>query len=362
MKRRSIAQWEFWPFWLFYTPVYLQLLGAGLRYGTLAHFCCANPGVPFGGLIEYSKQALSAYLPEAVVPKTAVLPLRSSANEIERAMRGAAIGFPCILKPDRGERGFFVEKISDRDDLAQYVGRLDAFAYALAAAGLEVERERILLQEYVDETTEFGVMWRHDPDTPDGIVSSIVRKDLLSVVGDGVCDLATLISAGERTALHEPMLRALHAERLTEVLPNGERLFLAEIGNHVRGATFRNASHEIDEEITLRFRALAEAIPGFYVGRFDVRCRDAQALRRGAFTVLEVNAVNSEPAHIYDPENTLRAAYRDLLEHWRSVHAIAAMNRRLGCRPPRVRDLVAALRRHSTRLAAARTSDRALRE
>lgn len=347
--RRRITQWEFWPYWLFYAPVYAHLIAAGVRRRSLAQFCCANPGIPFGGLLEYSKQALAERLPRQFVPATVVVPMASPVVAIEEARLRAGIDYPFILKPDRGERGFLVEKIGGIEDLTHYHEAAGRFLELLTDAGFDPSAERLLLQEYIDEPQEFGVMWMRHPDEPVGRVTSIVHKELLAVEGDGIATLADLIARGERTRLHEPMLRSIHAGDLDLVLGAGERRYVVEIGNHVRGATFLDATHEADELIVECFAALASAIPGFHVGRFDVRARDIEALRAGDFRVVEVNAVNSEPAHIYDPSNTLRSAYRDLLWHWREIEKIAAANRRDGCAPPRTRELAAAIGRHGTR-------------
>lgn len=346
---RRITQWEFWPYWLFYAPVYGHLIAAGVRRRSLAQFCCANPGVPFGGLLEYSKQALAEHLPAHSVPATVVLPMASSVAAIEEARIRAGIAYPFILKPDRGERGFLVEKIGSVEDLSRYHEAASRFLALIVEEGFDPSAERLLLQEYIDEPQEFGVMWMRHPDDPSGRVTSIVHKELLSVVGDGRATLAELIARGERTRLHEEMLRTIHASELDVVLAEGETRYVVEIGNHVRGATFLDATHEADDAIVERFGALAAAIPGFFVGRFDVRARDVAALRAGDFKVVEVNAVNSEPAHIYDPSNTLRRAYADLLGHWREIERIAAANRRDGCEPPRARDIVAAIGRHGKR-------------
>lgn len=352
--RRGISRWEFWPFWLFYAPVYVHLLAAGVRQRRLSSFCCANPGIPFGGLLGYSKHDLAVHLPARVLPETVIVPLTATLSRVDAERREHGIGFPCILKPDRGERGFLVERIGSAAELSAYLDRAHRFAAAMERVGLDAAGERLLLQEYVDEPAEFGVMWLRDPDEPRGRITSIVQKELLAVRGDGRASLAALIASGERTRLHEHLLRKQFAKRLDEVVPAGEELRLVEVGNHVRGATFLNANSLIDEEMISRFAPLADLLPGFFVGRFDVRCRDAAALRAGAFSVVEVNGVNSEPAHIYDPANTLRSAYRDLLEHWRAVERVAAANTRRGCSSPALGDLGRAISRHGRRLRAAR--------
>jgi len=80
---RALRHWEFWPFWFFYVPVYAQLFLHGLKSGKFARFTCANPGIRYGGLLEYSKWSLLSQLPERFVPRTLVLPLDVTAEEAE---------------------------------------------------------------------------------------------------------------------------------------------------------------------------------------------------------------------------------------------------------------------------------------
>ena len=353
-SRHRLSQFEFWPYWLFYTPVYLHLLAATVRKGSLSQLCVANPGIPFGGLLEYSKHDISEQLPQQWVPRTVAVPLMTPPEEAQKQLVAAGIPFPLIAKPDRGERGFMVEKLESSPELAEYLRRASDFGVRLKQAGLDADGERLLLQEYINEPQEFGVMYVRRPAARCGRITSIVHKELLAVEGDGAATLAELIRLGKRTRIHEAMLRELYAHRLHEVLPAGALLYLVEIGNHARGATFLDATDRASEQLLLQIEPLARSIEGFFVGRFDIRCRDLQALEAGEFHVIEVNGVNSEPAHIYDPSNTLVRAYRDLLRHWREVERIAWLNRRRGAVPPTLAELVAAVKRHNRRLAAYR--------
>ncbi len=353
---RKIWQWEFWPFWAFYAPVYGQLVASALRNGAFAHFCCANPGIPYGGLLEYSKNSLTRPIAKEFLPATVEVPASADAAELLRSATEIGVSFPMIVKPDRGERGFFVEKIDDQPALDDYVLRMHLFLRELDLRGLHADKERLLVQEYVTEREEFGVMWVHHPDWECGRITSIVHKQLLSVVGDGRRSLGVLVHEDERAAYHESMLREVYSERLSEVPSSGELVPLVEIGNHSRGATFRNATPLADDALVETMTPLAHAIPGFSLGRFDIRAAGLDALRSGDFKVIEVNAVNSEPAHIYDPANRLRDAYGDLLAHWRMVEAVAKAHRRDGCTPPTFRDLRGAVGRHAARLGAARAA------
>lgn len=347
---QKLTRFEFWPFQLFYTPVYLHLLAAAMRKGRLAGFVAANPGIPFGGLLEYSKQAISEQLPQQKVPQTVVVSMSSSLAQVESALGVQRLEYPLILKPDRGERGFMVEKVSDRHALADYLSRAHSFCRKLNDAGLNGATEKLLIQRYVDEPSEFGVMYVRRPGARRGTITSIVHKELLSVTGDGVSTLEALIDRGERTRIHRQMLLDRVGEDRSTILASGERRYLVEIGNHARGATFRDATALVSDTLVSRIEPLARSIDGFFVGRFDIRCRDFAALESDAFHVIEVNGVNSEPAHIYDPEKSLLSAYRDLLGHWREVERISWVNRRNGTPVPSVRALLSAIRRHNTRL------------
>lgn len=349
---QKLTRFEFWPYQLFYAPVYVHLLAAGLRKGGITQFVAANPGIPYGGLLEYSKDAITRQLPEDRVPRTVVVPMRLPLSQVESQLDAHSLDFPIIAKPDRGERGFMVEKLASREDLGAYMSRAKRFCDKLDEVGLDGDAEHLLLQNYINEPAEFGVMYVRRPGAPRGAITSIVYKELLYVDGDGSSTLGELIQRGERTRIHRQMLLEAHGGAVDHVPAAGERRYVVEIGNHARGATFRDVTAAASEALLEHIEPLARAIDGFFVGRFDIRCRDFAALEAGAFHVIEVNGVNSEPAHIYDPSNSIRAAYRDLLSHWREVERIAWRNRRLGTDVPDLPTLITAIKRHNLRLRA----------
>jgi hypothetical protein len=346
---RAIRHWEFWPYWLFYTPVYLQLLLNGLKSGRLGRFTCANPAIPYGGLLEYSKWSLLAQLPERYCPRTLLLPLDSTGAAAEAERVRAGISYPLYAKPDRGERGLMVAKVSNARELAEYFAACASFAERLRASGRDPSEELILVQAMAHGACEFGVLYARMPGSDGGQITSIVEKELISVTGDGSRTLAQLIDSGERTRLHRIQLHEEYADRLADVPASGTEVVLVEVGNHVRGATFLDANRHATPELARLFDTLVAGMDGFCIGRFDVRCESAQALAAGEFQAVEVNGVNSEPAHIYDPSNRLVAAYRDLLAHWRLVESIAAANAANGCPVTSGRELIAAIRRHARR-------------
>jgi hypothetical protein len=329
-------RWEFMPFWLFYVPVYVYLFVRAIRHRKLTWFLAANPGLRFGGFVEYSKDEMLRHFPEDVLPATRRFAAPPAAAAVLAAMGELGISFPVILKPDIGERGYGVAKIAGEAELTAY---LDAWRDGAA----------LLLQEFVSFRREYGVMTVRLPGEVGIRVTSVVIKESLEVVGDGASTLAVLIDNDERAWLHRKMLRRLYADRLEWVPVAGERTVLSDIGNHVRGSTFRDGNRLISDALVRRFSPLMDAIPGFFLGRFDVKADSFAELEAGRFKIMEVNGVNSEPAHIYDPDKGIFSAWTDLLRHWKYINLVSAANMAAGARPESAGELMSALREHYRR-------------
>jgi hypothetical protein len=75
---------------------------------------------------------------------------------------------------------------------------------------------------------------------------------------------------------------------------------------------------------------ISSSIPGFFIGRYDVRYESVQELRSGQFTIIELNGAASEATSIYDEKTSIWQAYRTLYRQWELVYRIGAMNRRRG--------------------------------
>jgi hypothetical protein len=114
----------------------------------------------------------------------------------------------------------------------------------------------------------------------------------------------------------------------------GEHVRLVFTGNHCKGSIFRNGNALITPAMTRQIDRLAQAMPEFHFGRFDVRFGSLEELQRGSgFTVIEINGVGSEATHIWDKETTLRAAYATQFDHYAAAFRIGAANRRRGFKP-----------------------------
>ncbi|HET9530021.1 MAG TPA: carboxylate--amine ligase, partial [Blastocatellia bacterium] len=85
---------------------------------------------------------------------------------------------------------------------------------------------------------------------------------------------------------------------------------------------------------------ISRGFEGFYFGRYDIRTPSIEAFKQGRdFKVIELNGVTSEATSIYDPKNSLFAAYRVLFEQWRIAFEIGAANRARGTPATSIREL-----------------------
>jgi hypothetical protein len=118
-----------------------------------------------------------------------------------------------------------------------------------------------------------------------------------------------------------------HRTRLHEVLPQGLSLQLTILGNHCQGAIFLDSSDLITPEIEEAFDQISKNIPGFFVGRYDIRFEDLEAFQQGKdYKILELNGAGGEPAHIYDPGNSIFYGYKTLFAFYRGLWRIGAYN------------------------------------
>ena len=77
------------------------------------------------------------------------------------------------------------------------------------------------------------------------------------------------------------------------------------------------------------FDHIGKSIPDYYYGRFDLKVPSLDDLYQGKnIRIMELNGVNSEPAHIYDPDMRIGPAYRALFRQARIIQQIAVYNHR----------------------------------
>lgn len=312
----KILKWEFWPWQIFYIPVIIYYLWLSLKSKSLFFFFSTNPGIESGGMLIESKKNILDGIPKVLIPKTIFFRHPVSLKEVLEKMYECSIFFPVIVKPDYGERGWKVEKIEDKIELDKY---------------LKLNRLNILVQEFIDYPVELGIFYIRHPDENTGMITSIVRKKLLSVLGDGKKSVKELIMNDTRAFIYFEDIKKRRPDILNFVPGKHENVELVPIANHCRGATFIDGTEIINPMLTNVIDTLAKKINGFYYGRFDIRCKNINDLNQGLnFKILELNGAKSEPAHIYQPGFYLLDAYKILFNHWKQMYMIARSNAEKG--------------------------------
>ena len=287
-----------------------------IRARSFFFFNAANPGITNGGMAMESKKAIYDILPAEYTPGTLYFEANTDVSFVSRSISDAGLTFPLIAKPDIGMKGKAVARINDEHDLSNYI----------AKAGFT-----FLIQEMIDFPNEIGVFFYRHPDSDHGTISGVVRKEFLTVMGDGSSSIRQLIEREPRFLIQLDTLTAQYGDRLDQVPERGEIIDLVPFGNHARGAKFTDASYLISPQLIATFDVLCLHIPGFYYGRLDIRYDSWEALERGEnFSIIELNGAGSDPTHIFDPRHSIFWAWREICRHWRIMSDISIANHARG--------------------------------
>jgi hypothetical protein len=341
-SRRRIAarlvrwsRWEFWPSWLFYVPVTAYITWLAVRHRGLSTVSAANPGMPDGGIAGESKFDILQKLPSRWTIPSILVHIGPAAERVQRLQRECSArgwSLPFILKPDVGQRGAGVRLMATWHAAADYLETLSA---------------AVIAQPYHPGPFEAGIFYYRLPEWTRGRIFSITDKQFPVLTGDGVSTIETLIWSHPRFRLQAETFVARHRSALSRVLGDGAAFALAIAGNHCQGTTFRDGGHLLTPALEQRVDEIAQAYPGFFVGRFDVRYSDIEAFKAGRdLAIVELNGVTSESTDIYDPDGSLFEAYRRIFRQWRIIFAIGAENRARGATVSSLRRLIAIAHAH----------------
>lgn len=318
--------WEFWPWWIVYTPVIGWILYlAFVRYRhSPSVFTLVNPAIPYGGMVGESKSAILRGLDGAgdVVAQWAQIPATDSLERrierFEAFRRDRQLNFPIVLKPDAGERGEGVQILKSAE------------AAEVALAGMNSDH---IVQAFAPGR-EFGVFYARDPLSDTGIITGITDKRFTSVTGDGRRTLEELILDDARAVCMASYFLAQHSTALEEIVEEGRVVQLTEVGTHARGSLFLDGSHLVTPELTREIDRISRQFDGFFFGRYDIRCPSEAALREGReLKVIELNGLTSEGTWMYDPKHSFRFALNTLCHHWSLAFAIGEANLQAGFKP-----------------------------
>ncbi|MEO5595190.1 MAG: hypothetical protein ABIR15_10505 [Chitinophagaceae bacterium] len=311
-----LFNWEYWSFNAVYgwiMPIWILL---AIRARSFFFFSASNPSIEYGGFLMESKKKIYDIIPTEYYPGTIYFLTGTPAETVLKELQLHDFKYPLIGKPDVGGQGRGVKKLYNESELVAYAN-ISPLDY--------------LVQEFATQPNEAGVFYYRYPDEEQGHVSGIVRKELLSVKGDGRSTIHELLMLDKRFILQLTVLEKLYGDGLKEILPLDEIKELVPYGNHARGAKFLDDSHLADEVFTKTMDAICKQVNGFYYGRLDIRYNTWEELRAGKnFSVIELNGAGSEPTHMYDPKHSLFFAWKEIIRHWIILWSISRINHKKG--------------------------------
>lgn len=328
---KRYSRWEFWPAWVFYPPVVAMYVWFSVRYRGWTLPTVANPSFRNGGLIGESKiEILNALMAVSTDCVSDGYLVRAGAHlqrieEFCRICQFHSVEYPLVLKPNVGQRGAGFRLISSQGEAEEYLNQVTA---------------DVILQRYVPDKKEIGVFYFRFPGEASGKIFAVTEKVFPTLTGDGTNTFEQLLNEDQRASLiASTYLRRFPALR-NRVFPAGHQVRLVEAGNHCQGCIFRDGSHLISDSLCARIDDISRRIPGFFIGRYDIRYAGEEELACGKFKIIELNGAASEATNIYDERNSLLSAYRTLYRQWELVFRIGRANRDRGYRTPSAFELL----------------------
>ncbi len=312
----KITHWETWNYLAKYIPIAPVWGWYCLRAGSLWFFTPSNPSLTFGGFEGETKREMYDRLPPGTYPTSVFVEIKSSFAGVERQLAGSNLTYPFIVKPDAGMMGFMFRKISCLKDLQEYHKKMPA---------------DYIMQQLVDYPLEVSVFYYRYPGQLSGTITGFIKKELLKITGDGKSTLGVLIDNYNRASFRLDEVKSKHAEKLENIIAEGETYVLSYALNLSRGGKLVSLEHEKDDQLLKVFDSLSHYTKDFYYGRYDIKCESVDALKKGKdFSILEYNGCGAEPHHIYGNGNSLLQAYRIVLQHWKVLYDISRINHRNG--------------------------------
>lgn len=307
---RRYNSFEFRTVWWFHIPMFLIGIYWAILLRKANFFAAANPALENGGLYNYSKFDAQNHFPQVNLPATCLIHSNEDIRLILEKVRTQQILFPFIIKPDKGERGKGVKLIINRNELEKYL--------------LDQPREDYLIQEFVEQSQEYGVFFVKNPVTGEFSIPSLTKKISLQVIGDGVSTISELAQNHPRASRYQSLI-PLHDP---DFIPSGNEIVkLSPMGNHCKGAVFLDYSAHLSAEITTAFVRIFETVEGINYGRLDVKVDDLKELSDPEkVIILEVNGANAEPIQMYSPEKSYREGLKTINTYFQYMANMAKLN------------------------------------
>lgn len=315
-RLHKIANWEYWSVYSIYLPLFPVWLYCAYKARTLLFFHGANPSIKYGGMAMESKKEIYDLIPENWIPKTVFVSSEISFNEILSELKSQTVNFPVIVKPNIGLKGLGVVQVENVNELEDYQKNNDC---------------DFLIQEKISYQNEVGIFYHRFPDEKKGKITGMVKKEFLSVKGNGRKTLRELVMENPRSAFQIKAIEKKMGSEMQKTVPENEEIILIPFGSHTRGAKFIDISSDVTEKLEQKIDEICTKVNGFYFGRLDVMFENLELLKAGKnLKIIEINGAKSEPTHMYDPKHSLFFAWKEITKHWKIMAEISRKNHEKG--------------------------------
>ena len=315
-RLHKIANWEYWSVYSIYLPLFPVWLYCAYKARTLLFFHGANPSIKYGGMAMESKKEIYDLIPENWIPKTVFVSSEISFNEILSELKSQTVNFPVIVKPNIGLKGLGVVQVENVNELENYQKNNDC---------------DFLIQEKISYQNEVGIFYHRFPDEKKGKITGMVKKEFLSVKGNGRKTLRELVMENPRSAFQIKAIEKKMGSEMQKTVPENEEIILIPFGSHTRGAKFIDISSDVTEKLEQKIDEICTKVNGFYFGRLDVMFENLELLKAGKnLKIIEINGAKSEPTHMYDPKHSLFFAWKEITKHWKIMAEISRKNHEKG--------------------------------
>lgn len=304
-------KFEFWPWKMVYYPLLPYYFYLAFKNRSFAFPAFINTSLPLGGFFNENKALMLEHIPAEYLPKLAYV-FKISKNENIENIKEWNI-FPAVAKPISAQRGTNVAIIANEAELKDYY---------------QTAKDDFTIQEFIDYEIELAILYSRLPGESKGIVSSVTQKSFLHVIGDGVKNLLELLEQNPRALLIiEDIIQNTKLD-LKNIPAVNEKVIIEPIGNHCRGTIFLDAGNIVDKIKTAEIcDTILKGFKGFHYGRFDLKIKSFNDMYMGKhIRILELNGVNADAAHIFDPNFKLLNAFKVIIWHWKRMSDIALIN------------------------------------
>jgi len=175
----KLLNWEYWPFAIVYSPIYLVWFWYSLKAKSFFFFGASNPTIKNAVFLMESKKETDALLPEKYKPLTLFFPFDTNPETITESIREHKLNYPLIIKPDIGIQGKAVVKVNNDYELIS------------AASRFSVD---YIIQPFIPFPKEMGIFYVRYTDDEYGKITGIMEKEFLTVKGDGISSIEQLLN------------------------------------------------------------------------------------------------------------------------------------------------------------------------